>query len=100
MNKRKSILESARTSMNLPDNDSKDCERMKIVVEALSRYFEIYDMDNGTIHSQVFSMLYLSQKRYTYKVICEKLHISKNTLVRYVTKYEELALKILNRLNI
>jgi len=72
---------------------------IKAVTEALARYFEIYDMDNGTIHSQVFSMLYLSDKYYRYSDICKTLHIGKTTLVRYVAKYNELAKKIVKRLN-
>ena len=98
MNKRKSVLEAARNSNNKVDKNTLEYLQLQIVLEALSRYYEIYDMDNGTIHSQVFSMLYLSPSYYTYRQICESLYISKNTLVRYISKYNELALKISKRL--
>ena len=100
MNKRKNILDAARNSNNKIDKKSVEYKRLLIVKEVMLRYFDVYDMDNGTIHSKVFSMLYFSQKYYTYKTICETLHISKNTLIRYIAKYDELALKILKRLNI
>ena len=100
MNKRKSILEVVRESNNQVDKKSVEYKQLLIVKEAILRYFEIYDMDNGTIHSKVFSMLYLSPTYYTYTTICETLHISKNTLVRYITKYDNLALKVLEKVNI
>lgn len=97
MNKRKSVLELARKSNDAPENESAEYKRLRMPIESLTNYFEIYDMDNGTIHLRVFSMLYLSQKHYTYREICETLHIGKNTLVRYSAKYEELALKVIKR---
>ncbi len=90
MNKRKGFVEGLR------HNNKIAFEKITII---LQRYYKIYDMDNGTIHSQVFAMLYLSQKYYSYRTICEKLNISKNTLIRYIVKYDELALKIVERLN-
>lgn len=100
MNKRTSILDAARASNNSVDKDSTNYKRLLIVNEVIARYLEIYDMDNGTIHSKVFSMLYLSAKYYTYNAICQTLHISKNTLIRYVFKYDNLALKMLDKLNL
>lgn len=79
----------------LPDN-----KKLQIISECILRYYEIYDMDNGTIHSQVFTMLYLSDKHYTYSQICDRLYISKNTLIRYIEKYNKLAIKIQERLNL
>lgn len=100
MNKRKSIFEVVRESNNQADKKSAEHKRLLIAREAILRYLEIYDMDNGTIHFKVFSMLYLSPTYYTYTAICETLHISKNTLVRYIAKYDNLALKVIKKLNI
>lgn len=100
MYKRKGILESVRQSNKKTDYKSAEHKRLRIVAETMSRYFQIYDIDNGTVHLQVFSMLYLSDKYYTYNQICKTVHIGKNTLIRYIAKYEELAVKIFNRLNL
>ena len=100
MNKRKSILELARKSNSKANKDDKLYRQLVTVVEILSHYFKIYDMDNGTIHSKVFSMLYLSEKYYTYRIICDKLSVSKNTLIRYIDKYEKLALKVIEKLKL
>lgn len=100
MNRRKSILETIRKSNRKTDTDSAEYRRLKIIVEVLLHYFEIYDIDNGTVHSRVFEMLYLSAKYYTYNQICEATFISKNTLVRYVAKYEKLALRVSEQLNL
>lgn len=99
MNKRKSMLEAARKSNRNTDVKSEDYKRLQIVVNTISRYLQIYDLDNGTVHSQVFTMLYTSDKYYTYNQICNTAHISKNTLIRYVAKYEQLALRISDKLN-
>lgn len=99
MKRRKSFLNSIKDVNEQTDKSGEDYKRFLIVKEIMLRYFEISDMDRGTIHTQVFTMLYLSKKHYTYKVICETLHISKNTLVRYVDKYDELAAKILRQLD-
>ena len=85
----------AKHAEELPDN-----KKLQIISECILRYYEIYDMDNGTIHSQVFTMLYLSDRHYTYSQICERLYISKNTLIRYIERYNELAKKIQERLNL
>lgn len=100
MNKRKGILETIRKSNSQADKNSNEYERMKIVVSVMERYFEIYDIDNDTVHSRVFNMLYLSEKYYTYNQICKAVSISKNTLIRYIAKYEELAERILARLHL
>lgn len=100
MNKRKSFLEKLRLSSNAVDTDSDEYKRLSIVKDVMLRYYEIYDIDQGTIHTKVFTMLYLSPKHYTYKEVCEAMNISKNTLVRYVEKYDETALKIIKRLNL
>lgn len=99
MNKRKSKLEKFRNCDALSNNDNAEVKRLKILKEVMLRYLEIYDLDNGTIHKRVFDMLYLSSKTYTYSVICETLGISKNTLIRYVDKYEKLAEKIVKKFN-
>ncbi len=98
MNKRKCILNLVRQSNKTADKNTEEYKRLKIVVSVLERYFQVYDMDNGTVHSQVFAMLYLSDKYYTYNQICKAVHIGKNTLVRYIEKYEKLAVKIFNQL--
>lgn len=82
------------------ETESQDNKKLQIISECILRYYEIYDMDNGTIHSQVFTMLYLSEKHYTYSQICERLYISKNTLIRYIERYNQLAKKIEERLNL
>lgn len=98
MNKRRSILDTVRNSNNQTDKNSEQYKQLLIVKEVLLRYFEIYDMDNGTIHFKVFSMLYQAQKYHTYSTICKTLHIGKNTLIRYIAKYDELALKVMARI--
>ena len=100
MNKRKGVLDAARKSNSVINDISVEKARLQIVIEVMARYYEIYDMDNGTIHSKVFSMLYRSSIFYTYKDICKTLSISKNTLIRYVSKYDELAKKVLKRLKL
>ena len=100
MNKRKSVLNLVRQSNKTADKNTEEYKRLKIVVSVLERYFQIYDLDNGTVHSQVVRLLYLTDKYYTYNQICETVHIGKNTLVRYIAKYEELAVRIFNQLNI
>lgn len=96
MNKRKSILEAGRNSNQIKNTDDIN---MRIVIEIIKRYLAIYDIDKNTMHSQVFEMLYLSDKFYTYKDICSTLFISKNTLVRYIGRYNNLAINILNNLS-
>lgn len=96
MNKRKSILETGRNSNQ---NKNSDDTNIRIVIEIIKRYLAIYDIDKNTMHSQVFKMLYLSEKFYTYKDICNTLYISKNTLVRYIGRYNNLAINILNKLD-
>lgn len=100
MNKRTSVLNVAKDSNCKVDKKSAEYKRVQIVKEVILRYYEIYDMDNGTIHSKVFSMLYLSEKYYTYRAICETLGISKNTLIRYIDKYEKLALKVIDKIKL
>lgn len=100
MNKRKGYLEKLRLIENTVNTESEKYKQLCIVKEVILRYYEIYDIDKGTIHTKVFTMLYLSHKYYTYKEICESLNISKNTLIRYVEKYDEIALKILKKLNL
>ena len=58
MNKRTSVLNVAKDSNGKVDKKSAEYKRVQIVKEVILRYYEIYDMDNGTIHSKVFSMLY------------------------------------------
>lgn len=71
------MLEAARKSNRNTDVKSEDYKRLQIVVNTISRYLQIYDLDNGTVHSQVFTMLYTSDKYYTYNQICNTAHISK-----------------------
>ncbi len=82
------------------DKNTVEYERWQVIKEVLFRYLEIYDIDNGTIHTKVFTMLYLSPTHNTYKQICEQLFISKNTLIRYKDKYEKLAAKICEKLDL
>lgn len=91
MNKRKGYLEELR------NNNSAVFEK---AVNIMQRYYKIYDLDNGTIHFKVFTMLYASNQHYTYNTVCEKLGLSQNTLKRYKAKYDQVAIKIIQRLNI
>lgn len=83
MNKRKGFLEDLYN-----DNSS-------LVLNKLYRYFIIFDIDMGTIHSKIFFLLYLAVPRPTYEDICDEMSIGMTTLKAYKKRYEELAIKLL-----
>ena len=92
MNKRRGVLEEIK------EKGTED-KKWKIITEVIVRYLEIYDIDNGTNHLEIFKEVYLTPKQYTYKEISERNYISKNTLKRYITRYDNLAVKVLGKLN-
>lgn len=93
MNKRKGFLDEAKINKNI---DCKACNLLNILMD----YFEIVDLDCGTVHGKIFYMLYLSEEQFSYEIISEKIFVSISTIKRYRIRYEELAQKIVkNGLN-
>lgn len=95
MYNRKSVLEIVRNIDKTTETQSEESIRIKRVINKLYIYYKIYDLEHGTLHSKIFNMLYLSDVKYTYKQIEEKLYIGHTTLKRYVKQYERLALLLL-----
>ena len=87
------------TGATLGELKGTEDKKWKIITEVIVRYLEIYDIDNGTNHLEIFKEVYLTPKQYTYKEISERNYISKNTLKRYITRYDSLAVKVLGKLN-
>lgn len=91
MRRRKCFLEKVRGRDQTISTDSVEYIRIKNVINTLLEYYIIYDLDNGTIHSKVIRMLYLSNKTYTYQKIADELYVDLSTLKRYIKQYERLA---------
>lgn len=88
MNKRKSIL-STYIKKQSQENQISD------ILSMLYQYYKIYDIDKHTVYSQVFYMLYLDRRHYTYNKIAEKTHIALSTIKRYVKNFEQLAVSLM-----
>lgn len=82
MNPRKSLLDVLRQN-----NDPLFQE----LVEKIIEFYEIEDQLRKTIHGRIFSLLYLSDVRYTYRQVSMKTYTSEETVQRYVAEYNELA---------
>lgn len=89
MNKRNGFLDNA-------SKDKSNC-KTKILFEVMLRYYKIYDLDLGTVHSQVFYMLYVADTNFTYDEICQKVGIGLTTLKTYRKRYETLSAKIIEK---
>lgn len=69
--------------------------QVKELFYIMHRYLTIFDWDNGTNHSMVFYALYLIPRTKTYEKIAEENNIHERTLNRYVSKYNDLAKRII-----
>ena len=100
MRTRKCFLEMVRCRDPNIVTNSVEYIKVKKVINILYKYYTLYDLDNGTIHSKIIEILYLTDKTYTYQKVADKLFISISTLKRYIKQYERLAEIIYNQENI
>lgn len=60
-------------------------------------YWNLYDIDNGTIHEKIFESLYIKERKNSYDQISERFFISERTLDRYVIRYNRFAWAVIER---
>lgn len=63
--------------------------------EIVSFYYELYDIDNGTIHHKIFGILYIDKTYDYFDEISQNFGLDIKTLYNYRKKYEELMKKII-----
>lgn len=91
----KSLLNSLKWQLQVGYESLNIARQIKQLFYIMYRYFIVYDWDNGTIHSKVFNDLYLLSTVKAYNEIAEENNIHERTLNRYITKYNELAKRII-----
>lgn len=80
----------------LHDYEDKDLvSQIKALFEIMERYYDISDLDSGTVHSKVFYDLYLNPHSKPYIDIAFDNNCSERNINRFVDKYNELAKKII-----
>lgn len=57
--------------------------------EIVSLYYELYDVDNGTIHHKIFCILYIDKTYDCFDEISQRYGLDIKTLYNYRKKYEK-----------
>ncbi len=70
------------------------CTVVNDVIQNVSIYFILVDIDKGTNHYKIFSDLFLKQGK-TYEDIAKENYISESTLKRYAKQYVHFIEKLL-----
>ncbi len=91
----KNLLEELKWQLAHEYESMQIIRQINALFEIIERYLIIADLDNGTIHSKIFRELYLAPKSKSYLDIASDNNIHERTLNRYVTKYNDLAKKII-----
>ena len=94
----KNLLEVLRCENMQPGPESQVFVlQIKELFYLMEKYFIIFDLDNGTIHSKIFNDLYLTPHVGSYAEISFKNNVHERTLNRYVIRYNVLAKRLISK---
>jgi len=62
--------------------------------QAIYLYYKIYDIENGTNHSEIFKTLYITKKYKTFDEVSHRFGVDIKTLYNYREKYRKLVKKL------
>lgn len=65
------------------------------ILEIASFYYELCDIDNGTIHHKLFCILYIEKTYDNFDELSQRFGMDIRTLYNYRRKYEEFVNKLI-----
>lgn len=64
---------------------------VKKTLQMMQKYYELYDLENGDMHGQIFKTLYIDGDYSEYDEVARRYHLHIYTLDRYRQRYNKLA---------